>query len=129
METVTTVDIEDVALTAEMVTEAAAHAEARGGFAVRELPDEVYPELSAERTEKPAKHLFGFGKGRNGFRNIGTKKLNLVNRLAQHLGRLQAKGINTDYVLKKFTDWKGPIRTPTKKISGIISQVKEFENA
>ena len=122
------INVNDAVLTPEVLTEGA-EAFVRSGLAMSTIPDEVYPELSAERAEKPVANPFAFGRGKNGFRNVGVRKLTLVNELAKTLSRLSAKGINTDYVLKKFTDWKGPIGTPTKKISGIISQVKSFENA
>jgi hypothetical protein len=124
----TTVDLTGTALTAEIIKEASDHIVARAGLA---YTDEVLPAptLTVEtktETEVDARPV-NFGKGRNGFRNVGLKKMGLINKLATTLGGMQAKGINTDYILKKFTNWKGPIATPTKTISGIISQVKEFD--
>lgn len=91
-----------------------------------DLKNEFAPVVTAENDKAAPMNI---GKGRHGFRNVGMRKLNLVNELSKALAKLERKGINTDFVLKKFTSWKGPIRTRTKDITGIIAQVKEFENA
>lgn len=66
-------------------------------------------------------------KAFHGKRTIGPRKLKLLGALQLHLNKLQRKGINAEFALRNFTDWKGPIKTPTKKISGIISQLVQLE--
>lgn len=63
---------------------------------------------------------------RPGFRTTGARKSNLLAAIGREMRRLEKKGLNANYILKRQTDWKGTLQTPTKKLSGILSQLKEF---
>ncbi len=62
-----------------------------------------------------------------GTRQIGKRKMKLLLALQKTLQGLQKKGINAGYALKQFTNYKGPTKTPTKYLSGIISELKQIK--
>jgi hypothetical protein len=82
------------------------------GVAIDKLPDET--------KAAPPQH-------QKGFRHIGPKKGKLLLKISDELQRLHRKGINAKFVLEKFTDFKNGITTPTKNLTGILSQLKSFD--
>lgn len=119
--------METAVLTAELLNETAEALLDNVGRVDLDTVATVNEELEA--TANAIKTVVQPNHKRTGFRQIGTRKLGKINALAKTIARLQNKGINTDYILKKFTKWRGPVRTNQKEITGIISQLKEFENA
>lgn len=87
---------------------------------VEEISEETFDE---EEVSKVIKSLTpGAGK-----RTIGKRKAKLLQTLSKRMQELNKRGVNSDYILAKFTDWKGPIRTTTKKLSNVINQLINFE--
>ena len=65
-------------------------------------------------------------KLQDGRRVIGPTKMKLLMKIQTECAALGKQGINASYCLHKFTDWKGPMSTNTKKMTGIISQLRSF---
>jgi hypothetical protein len=65
-------------------------------------------------------------KAQHGRRIIGPNKMRLLMKIQEECSALGKQGINASYCLHKFTDWKGPLKTTTKKMTGIISALKSF---
>lgn len=67
-------------------------------------------------------------KLQNGRRIIGPTKMKLLMKIQTECAKLGRQGINASYCLHKMTDWTGPISTNTKKMSGIIGQLRSFRD-
>lgn len=98
-----------------------------GETITQEHVDTMVENMKAQLEDQVNKAAPPSPKAFHGKRTIGPKKLKLLGALQLHLNRLQRKGVNAEFALTNFTDWKGPIRTPTKKISGIISQLVQLD--
>ena len=64
-----------------------------------------------------------------GFRIIGTRKGKLIDKLSEAIEEVGNRGIDLmPYLRKKYAivDWESFKKIPTKKFSGIISDVKDI---
>ena len=60
-----------------------------------------------------------------GFRLTGARKNKLLVKVQQECIRLLKVGIKPEVILNQ-SNWKGPLKTTTKELTGIISLLRQF---
>ena len=90
------------------------------------ITEDMVENMAIKVAEAQEKAVFN-PKAYHGKRTIGRRKMQLLGRLQMQANRLKRLGLNPEYALATQTDWKGPIKTRTKDITGIISQLKALE--